>query len=242
MQRISPACGITLLILITAANSQTFTVTRSNAAYHPSHKFSPAGLMAVENFKGTASGQYIVVEGYIDCLGSTWPEKDGDYHFELQSTNAKRGPGVSPDGLVCEIDLLPQRLHCGVVGRGSGVGRDRGAGGGLVGVGGGGVGVPNGGVGVGVGVRVGVTVAVGVGVIGGVGLGVGRSHVTSISSTLQPSPEPLESLAMRQRRTKGFPGIAKLSSISVSIKPPELPVHAWRPASGLPQQVLIVPL
>ena len=104
MQRISPACGITLLILITTANSQTFTVTRSNAAYHPSHKFSPAGLMVVENFKGTVSGQYVIVEGYIDCLGSTWPEKDGDYHFELQSTNAKRGPGVSPDGLVCEID------------------------------------------------------------------------------------------------------------------------------------------
>jgi hypothetical protein len=60
--------------------------------------------MAVEHFKGTASGQYIVVQGYIDCLGSEWPEKDGDYHFELQSTNAKRGGGVTPNGLVCEID------------------------------------------------------------------------------------------------------------------------------------------
>jgi hypothetical protein len=104
MQRITPSCGITLLILLTTANSQTFTVTRSNAAYSPNHKFSPDGLMAVEHFKGTVSGQYIVVEGYIDCLGSTWPEKDGDYHFELQSTNAKRGANVTPNGLVCEID------------------------------------------------------------------------------------------------------------------------------------------
>jgi hypothetical protein len=104
MQRITPACGISLLFLLTTANSQTFTVTRSNAAYHPSHKFAPASLMAEENFKGTASGQYIVVEGYIDCLGSRWPQDDGDYHFELQSTNAKRGAGVTPNGLVCEID------------------------------------------------------------------------------------------------------------------------------------------
>jgi hypothetical protein len=104
MQRISPACGITLLILLTTVDSQTFTVTRPNAAYHPNHKFTPAGLMAVEHFKATASGQYIMVEGYIDCLGSKWPEKDGDYHIEVQSTNAKRVAGASPDGLVCEID------------------------------------------------------------------------------------------------------------------------------------------
>jgi hypothetical protein len=104
MQRISPACGITLLILLTTVKSQTFTVTRPNAAYHPSHKFSPSGLMAVEHFKGTASGQYVLVEGYIDYVAEAWPEKDGDYHFELQSTKAKRGGSFSPNGLVCEID------------------------------------------------------------------------------------------------------------------------------------------
>ena len=93
---------------------------------------------------------------------------------------------------------------------------------------------------------VGVTVAVGLGVIGGVGVGkgvgvgVGLSHPITISSTLQPSPEPPESLAMRQRRTIGIP--VGRPSTTVWMKPPELPVHAWRPARGLPQQVLIVPL
>jgi hypothetical protein len=97
-------------------------------------------------------------------------------------------------------------------------------------------------VGVGVGVTLGVTVAVGVGVISGVGLGVGSSHVIMRLSTLQPSLEPLESLPMRQRRTKGTPPNGRPPSTAVSIKPPELPVHAWRAARGLPQQVLIVPL
>jgi len=50
--------------------------------------------MASSQFNAIASGQYIVVEGYIDCLGSKWPEDDEDYHFELQSIKAKRGPGV----------------------------------------------------------------------------------------------------------------------------------------------------
>ena len=101
-----------------------------------------------------------------------------------------------------------------------------------------GVGVAEG-VGVTVGVGVAVAVAVGVGVIAGVG--VGRSHTMKILSTLQPSFEPLESLAMRQRRSMVCP-LKPLTSTSVSMKPPELPVHAWRPASGLPQQVLMVPL
>ena len=76
--------------------------------------------------------------------------------------------------------------------------------GGVVGVG---VGVPpfSDGVGVGkaVGVEVGVKVAVGVGggVIVGVDVGVGLSHIIIALSTLQPSPEPPESLPMRQRST-----------------------------------------
>ena len=83
-------------------------------------------------------------------------------------------------------------------------------------------------VGVAVTVSVGVTVTVGLGVIDGVGkgvgVGVGLSQTISTSSTLQPSPEPLESLAMRQRRTIGTP--VGRSPTSVSMKPPELPVHA----------------
>jgi hypothetical protein len=91
-----------------------------------------------------------------------------------------------------------------------------------------GVGVGLTGVAVTVAVGVGVTVTVGVGVIDGVGkgvgVGVGLSQPITISSTLQPSPEPLESLAMRQRRTIGTP-VGK-SPTAVSMKPPELPVHA----------------
>ena len=117
-------------------------------------------------------------------------------------------------------------------------------------------------VGVGGGVEVGVNVAdgVGEGVIGGsegvglavgdgdkvalgvdVAVGVGLSHMPITLSILQPSPEPLESLPMRHRRTMVCPS-NPLRPTSVSMKPPELPVHALRPARGLPQQALIVPL
>jgi hypothetical protein len=100
-------------------------------------------------------------------------------------------------------------------------------------------------VGVGVGLGVGVAVAVGVGVIDGVakgvGVGVDRSQLIVISSILHPLPEPLESLAIRQRRTIECPKKASRSSV-VRMKPPESPVHAGRPARGLPQQVLISPL
>jgi hypothetical protein len=101
--------GILLACTSAATTAQTLTVKRADAAYHPTHKFDPANLMAPAHFKTTSSGQYVVVEGYIDCLGSGWPEKDGDYHFELQSTNAKRGPGVSSNGLVCKNDPTTYR-------------------------------------------------------------------------------------------------------------------------------------
>jgi hypothetical protein len=100
------------------------------------------------------------------------------------------------------------------------------------------------GVGVAVGVTVGVAVGVGeklavaVGVGGGevaVGVGVGRSHTIWRVSILQPSPALLTSLPMRHRSTMVCPPNPARST-SVSMKPPELPVHAWRPARGLPQQ------
>jgi hypothetical protein len=47
------------------------------------------------------------------------------------------------------------------------------------------------------------------------------------------------SLPIRQRKATVCP---EGSVMLVAINPPELPVHAWRPASGLPQHVLIVPL
>ena len=52
---------------------------------------------------------------------------------------------------------------------------------------------------VGVGVTVGVAVTIGVDVAEGVG--VGLSHMIITLSTLQPWPEPLESLPMRHRST-----------------------------------------
>ncbi len=93
--------------------------------------------------------------------------------------------------------------------------------------------MPNGGVGVGVGVTDGVGVIVG---------GGGFSHsVIEIVSMRHPSPEPLTSLPIRQRSTVGEVTFGPRSTLVV-IKPPELPVHACRPARGLPQQPLTVPL
>src|SRR5262245_50618559 len=64
----------------------------------------------------------------------------------------------------------------------------------------------------------------------------------STLSMRQPSPETLLSLPILQRTISWLrhpPG--RLTTV-VSINPDELPVHAWRPARGLPQQLLIVPL
>ncbi len=99
-------------------------------------------------------------------------------------------------------------------------------------------------VGVAVGVTVGVTDGVGVGVIGGVGVGVGvpeKWHQTMlVVSMRQPSLEPLLSLAIRQRSTP-FPSSWGMFT-TVVMKPSELPLHARRPAIGLPRSVLIVRL
>ena len=114
------------------------------------------------------------------------------------------------------------------------VGVDVGVGGGVV------VGVEVGvKVAVAVGVNVGVAVGVWLAVTVGVDVGVGLSHTVWTVSILQPSPALLASLPIRHRNTLVCPcGIPT----HVVMKPPELPVQAWRPARGLPQQVLIVPL
>ena len=132
-------------------------------------------------------------------------------------------------------------------GRGAGVGRDLGVTWGLaVGVGlgeGVAVGVA---VAVGVGVNVGVTVAVAVGLtvgVGGGGVGVhgGPWHqLISMVSTRQPSLEPLLSLAILQRNLPSM--IIGGKATVVVIKPPELPLHARRPAIGLPRSGIIVRL
>jgi hypothetical protein len=95
--------------------------------------------------------------------------------------------------------------------------------------------------GVGVEVIVDVAVAVGVAltVTVGVDVGVGPSQNPWRVSIRQPSPEPPLSLPIRHRNAMVCP---EGSPTCVVINPPELPVHAGRPASGLPQQVLMLPL
>ena len=96
------------------ASAQLSTSGRPPGAYHSDHPLDPATLMSQERFSDTAGRGYVVVEGYIDYVagqistdGKTTKvvtEADGDFHFEMQSTNAQRPPGESPNGLVCEID------------------------------------------------------------------------------------------------------------------------------------------
>jgi hypothetical protein len=90
-------------------------------------------------------------------------------------------------------------------------------------------------------VAVAVGVAERVGVAVGVAVGVPkvRHSLTTTSSTRQPSLKPLVSLAMRHRST-----CIKANGrfTVVVIKPSELPLHASRPAIGLPRSVLMVRL
>src|SRR5437899_12931725 len=107
----------TLMLLVfvsSAADDQIPVRLRSPAAYHPADILDPATLMAQQNFNDTASRGYVVVAGYIDYVAGQIvksgdatrikTEDDGDFHFEMQSTNKLRAPGESPNGLVCEID------------------------------------------------------------------------------------------------------------------------------------------
>lgn len=103
-----------MLAVASQANAQLATPGRPSTAYHLDHPLDPATLMSQEHFSDSAQRGYVVVEGYIDYVaGQISPngtvtnvgtEADGDFHFEMQSTNAMRGPGESPNGLVCEID------------------------------------------------------------------------------------------------------------------------------------------
>jgi len=94
--------------------AQIQTVGRSPSAYNANSPLDPATLMSQSNFDNTSRHTYVVVEGYIDYVAGTiskdanttrvGTEADGDFHFEMQSTNVARPPGESPNGLVCEID------------------------------------------------------------------------------------------------------------------------------------------
>jgi len=156
--------------------------------------------------------------------------------------------------------VITDRRYCLAYGRGAGVGRDLGVTLGLaVGVGLGvivgvavvvAVGVALGvavgvdeAVAVAVGVAVGVAVSVGVGVAVGVGVGhgIGMQPIISTVSTRQPSVDPVVSLAIRHRSLLSVERkIGRLTTVVT--KPSELPLHACRPAIGLPRSALIVRL
>ena len=158
--------------------------------------------------------------------------------------------------------VITDRRYCLAYGRGAGVGRGLGVTLGLaVGVGLGvivgvavavvvAVGVALGvavgvdeAVAVAVGVAVGVAVSVGVGVAVGVGVGhgIGMQPIISTVSTRQPSVDPVVSLAIRHRSLLSVERkIGRLTTVVT--KPSELPLHACRPAIGLPQSALIVRL
>ena len=89
------------------AYAQVLSVTRDGSVCHSENVLSPETLLSPDNFKNTESGQYVVVEGYIDYHAETWPEPDGDYHFEMQSTDKEHTKNPT-DGLVCEIDPVLQ--------------------------------------------------------------------------------------------------------------------------------------
>jgi hypothetical protein len=105
---------VLIALPIQIANGQLSGTGRSPAAYHPNSPLDPATLMSQSHFPDTARLGYVVVQGYIDYVagqiskdGNTTrvgTEADGDFHFEMQSTNAARPGGESPNGLVCEID------------------------------------------------------------------------------------------------------------------------------------------
>ena len=71
----------------------------------------------------------------------------------------------------------------------------------------------------------------------------GTEHpVIVILSILAPVPETLLSVARRNLKTTFCP-FADAGRLTVVVtNPPELPVHAWRPAIGLPKFTLMVPL
>ena len=125
------------------------------------------------------------------------------------------------------------------VGRGTGFGLDRGDRVGLA------TGVAVGeddGEAVGVGDTVAVGETLGVGEGGTVGVGEQRPprswHQLILTvSTRHPSPRPLMSLAILHR---SLPSITCDGRFTVVvINPPELPLHASRPANGLPRSILI---
>ena len=93
-----------------------------------------------------------------------------------------------------------------------------------------------------------VAVAVAVAATVGVGVGVGDppghepGSERTMLSTRQPESELLVSLPIRHRNTTFCPAAVAGRFTVVVIKPPELPLHAGRPANGLLKPVLIVPV
>jgi hypothetical protein len=112
MKEVFPRVLVAILVgFFAIANAQTFNVTRTEAAYHTDNVLDPDTLLSPDSFDNIESGRYVVVEGYIDYVATAWPETDGDYHFEMQSTK-KLHTKNPKDGLVCEIDPVLQLDGC----------------------------------------------------------------------------------------------------------------------------------
>jgi hypothetical protein len=90
----------------------------------------------------------------------------------------------------------------------------------------------------------GVGVTAGVGLAVGVGVGFWQPVLswTAMASIRQPVPAPLQSVARRKRRRTFWFAAETGIWANVVTYPPELPVHAARPAIGLKDPDEIVPL
>jgi hypothetical protein len=102
-----PPFFVILFGLLIVVKAEPLAVARKQAAYHhPALK--PATILSPQNFEQMSKLGYVVVEGYIDYVATSWPEDDGDYHFEMQNTKKLHDKPNPKDGLVCEIDPVLQ--------------------------------------------------------------------------------------------------------------------------------------
>lgn len=102
--RLSQCIVSILFALLMAAQAEPLSVTRAPIAYNPNKVLAPATILSPQNFQQTSKLGYVVVVGYIDYVATSWPEDDGDYHFEMQNTKKLHDHPNPVDGLVCEID------------------------------------------------------------------------------------------------------------------------------------------
>lgn len=95
---------LNLFCFLLTAGAESVQVSRDPAAYNGNQLVKPATILSPRNFQATSQLGYVVVVGYIDYVATSWPEDDGDYHFEMQNTKRLHDHPNPVEGLVCEID------------------------------------------------------------------------------------------------------------------------------------------